>query len=587
MLQMPTTSCFTPAIVRTFLAGLIVAAMSGPAVAQISTAGGVYSFSHFSTQGLVKGTDVEYDPVNRVFLVVASCYTTCPSGSVYGRFVDANGAPVGGIFTISPAGNGHFPRAEYGEAVNGGNGGFLVTWTQEQAGGNQLYGRVVRYTSAGGQALGTKPVQLSDGATPAWAEAGAGIAYSPTSQNFLVAWMAYSPFRVVSRLVHINAAPLTGIRQLSAAYGQDPSVAWNASTNQYGVSFSAENSAGSAGFSVFARVSATDGAMLGRQSFNQISGFARITDVAYSPLTKRWVMAWAQGLFGSPGWETQIAEIGANGQVINMGLATRRWVGYNSVAIANSPVTNTMLLVSIPPTDETSGLELNRHGFPISSVTALAPGFTTRYARVVGNVHSARWAVSFSNNYESGRVFAVRTTSTAGGGTKTHAAYSGTSTGSGSGGSTGGTSTPTAPKGCTTPDPFVSIGGGTCLGNNVWVPGKTSGSTGGTTGGSTGSGTTGGSTSGGGIACTAKGSSPVPGWVCVGDGWVPPTHPLASKAVSGSTGGSTGGTTGGSSLPYCSTTPTWAAGGGWVRVGAGDWVPVGHPAAARAVCRGR
>jgi hypothetical protein len=623
---------------RVMLAGVLLASSALPASGQISTLTGIALFSHFSSQGLVKGTDLDYDPQNDVFLVVGSCYTVCPSGSVYGRFVDRAGTAVTSLFAIDSGPNGHFPRVRYAAALNGGLGGFLVSWGEEHGGGqNVVRVRPVRYNPVGpsGQALGA-PTVVSDGGTLAWLEAGAAIGYSATSQRFLVSWMAYAPFRVVSRLVDLSGTPVTSIRQLSAGYGQDPAVAWNSQTNEFGVSYSAENGAGTSGFSGFAKVSAVDGSFT-RQSFNEISGFARITDVAYSPNTNRWVMTWVQGLFGSNGvWDTQIAEIGADGQVINLGVATRAWVGYNSVAIARNPISDTMLLVSLPTSDETSALELNRHGYPISAVTAVGPGFTTRYARTAANTDRAEFGVTFSNNYESGRFFSVGTTSTGGGGATTHAAIGSPSSpapvdnspspsgcvgpdpfvaiGGGQcvGGNwiPGGNSTPAPapappsspqpapPSGtCSTPDPFTAIGGGTCLGGDVWIPGASNNSgqqnQGGQDNGGNGGGGAGSQTPSGGnnpLACTAVGSSPIAGWVCVGDGWVPPNHPLASQAPpQNNNGGNNGGgsPSGGGSLGVCASTPSWAVGGGWVMVGSADWVPASHPLAAQASCRGQ
>ena len=79
---------------------------------------------------------------------------------------------------------GSFPRARYSPDVNGGAGGFLVTWPEEQVtGANKLKARVVSCTDG---VVGTE--QEIDGGFGPFLEAGAAIAYSATSQKFLVVW---------------------------------------------------------------------------------------------------------------------------------------------------------------------------------------------------------------------------------------------------------------------------------------------------------------------------------------------------------------------------------------------------------------
>jgi glucose/arabinose dehydrogenase len=134
------------------------------------------------------------------------------------------------------------------------------------------------------------------------------------------------------------------------------------------------------------------------------------------------------------------------------------------------------------------------------------------------------------------------------------------------------------PGGCTTPDPFVAIGGGVCVGGG-WVP--------------AGHPAAGGSapTPGGGTPPPSGPPSPPPApsvcttprpssdWVCVSGGWLPPGHPLAAG--------------GGSSPPpppapapgpspappgTCAIPDPFVAIGGGVCV-SGGWVPRGHPLA--------
>jgi glucose/arabinose dehydrogenase len=139
---------------------------------------------------------------------------------------------------------------------------------------------------------------------------------------------------------------------------------------------------------------------------------------------------------------------------------------------------------------------------------------------------------------------------------------------------TGGSAT-----GCpTSPDPFLSGGGGVFTGG-VWLPRTDSRVAGAGLAGSTGGGTGGtGSTAG----CST--TQPAGNWICVNGGWVPPGHPLAGGSGTGTggggstggTGGSMGGGNSGGSSSVCTSLQPVA---NWVCVG-GGWVPPDHPLAA-------
>jgi hypothetical protein len=238
---------------------LMLVAGAGPAWAQLSRVGSVTALVSKETIGApaIKGTDSNYDPVNDVFLVVGAY------GPHFGIFVNRFGVPVTSFFFIKTGGGGsHFPRARYSPHVNGGQGGFLVTWAEEgPQGGNSLHTRIVAYP---GSLIGAENV-ISDVTSPPWLESGAAIGYSATSRVFYVAWMTYPTaqsapnFHLAGRIVGLDGTGMSGIQTLSAGLGRDPGVAWNSANNEFGVSFNAENGSGTAGFSAFARVSPVNG----------------------------------------------------------------------------------------------------------------------------------------------------------------------------------------------------------------------------------------------------------------------------------------------------------------------------------------
>src|SRR5690606_315995 len=155
------------------LLAVVCALLPLRAEAQLSRIGG----SHPVIPGVpqVRGTDVAYDPVNNVFLLVQAY------GVVSGVFVDAAGNAVSPYFTIaSKAGaHAHYPRVTYG------NGKFLVAWHENEGAANAVHVRTVAYPST----LGPE-VSLGVTAYGSWWETAPGVAYSTTSGLYLVVWQS-------------------------------------------------------------------------------------------------------------------------------------------------------------------------------------------------------------------------------------------------------------------------------------------------------------------------------------------------------------------------------------------------------------
>jgi hypothetical protein len=499
---------------------LILLAGASPAWAQLGRIGSVTSLVHKDSIGApaIKGTDSNWDPVNDVYLIVGAY------GPHFGIFVNRFGIPVTGFFFIKEGGGGsHFPRARYSPHVNGGAGGFLVTWAEEgPAGQHSLHTRIVAYP---GILVGVENI-ISDFTSYPWLESGAAIGYSPASQRFYVAWMTYPTastapaFHLAGRLVGLDGAGIGGIQTLSSGLGRDPGVAWNPYANEFGVSFNGETSGGTSGFSAFARVSPIDGSFT-RQTFNFIPGFTFISDIDFNTWTGRYVMTWWQHMSGG-GDETHVAELDPVGNVITTGLVTTIFAGYNSLALAFNAITGTFALVSLPATDQVYATELNVRGFRAGPLTEVGPGVTARYTRVSVNTEAPEWNSSFVHAYLTALNLIIGTSSTGGGPGGAYGAP-----GTPPPPPPGGTPPPPPPPGgCTTPQPASDW---VCVNGN-WLP-PTSG------GGS------------GNPSCPT--TQPAPDWTCVNGNWLPPT--------SG----------GGSGNPSC---PTVQPGPTWVCVN-GNWLP--------------
>ena len=89
-------------------------------------------------------------------------------------------------------------------------------------------------------ALLASPIQqLSDGTEGgSWWETGVAMAYSQASKRFLIAWRTLA-YGISGRFVDVTGTPISGIIPLApptaGAGNRDPAVAWNASTDDFGL----------------------------------------------------------------------------------------------------------------------------------------------------------------------------------------------------------------------------------------------------------------------------------------------------------------------------------------------------------------
>ncbi len=203
-----TTSCCLLAVI-----GMLVSSVT-PAAAQLNREGlaNLIGTMQEISAPAIKGTDTAYDPVHHVYLVIDAYFPAVA------WFANSNGARATGFFDIARGGGGfHFPRARYSPDVNGGQGGFMVTYMEEgPQNANLVHARVVSYPGV----VGPDNV-ISDAGSPAWLESGAALAYSPVSQRFLVAWRgsAVSP-HPSARLIDITGAGVGGVLTLTTGFGR-------------------------------------------------------------------------------------------------------------------------------------------------------------------------------------------------------------------------------------------------------------------------------------------------------------------------------------------------------------------------------
>jgi hypothetical protein len=450
----------------------VLAAMTAPAAAQL----GLPAATQNAHSTLVQGIDAAYHPDHDIFLVVGG------QGSIQGVFVNANGAAVTAPFTIN-TGYGSVPRVAFSRQANGGQGGFLVAWASEEGPSVVVRGRMVAYPGGplGGESLLSGPYKSSG------TYGALDLAYSATSQRFLVAWRDYF---VYAAAVDNNANPIGVPVAISTTFGREPGVVWNPTNDEFGVSFSVEGESTVA--SAFARVPASNLAGFSRTTFNvqpKPAVMTTATDIAFNPNTGRYIMGWFQ-LGGEGGVSSRIAEIAADGTVVSSGIASYRIGTVDGFSLAFSPVSQTALVAGVEiATDTVLGAELNGNGYRFGPEQTLnGANWPANATRVAESTSSARWLVTFSGGTPPNRRFQFFAT---------QAVTTGTTNGGPAGSYSGGGGSPGGGGSCPGSAPFP---GAVCVNGN-WIPGDTTTPTP-TTGG-------------------CPGTAPFPGAVCVNGNWIP------------------------------------------------------------------
>jgi hypothetical protein len=356
--------------------------------------------SSFAIYGAAsRGSATAYDTKNHVYLVV-SAY-----GAVNGRFMSADGVPLpncvsaGTSFVLGGASFGHFPRVAYSPDANGGLGGFMVTWHEGDApgGGNTVHARAVSLAAC----LGAD--RVISGADKTWWEGGPAIAYSTTSQRFLVAWRAIaswngSPNDISGQLLDLSGQPLVASPFKitdTAIYEDNPSVAYNPSTDTFLVAFAGYDSSAF----VAARLVSAGGA-LGAQYELGRAGGTYITDTTFISATGRFLTAWHQ----LPGGATGRLVDGSTGipEGAPIPLSTR-FTSNDALSVAYNAVSGSSFLVSHDQlTSEDGGFEISAAGVPSAGFGATSIGGSGNfYPRVAASSIDKKWLLVTSNVFQT------------------------------------------------------------------------------------------------------------------------------------------------------------------------------------------
>lgn len=377
----------------TVAAALVIMSLGGVASAAAVRSGTTIGL----IAGFVRGTAVAYDPLNKVYLVVGA------NGVLRGRFVKPDGTPLGAQFEIqaNPATFAHFPRVAFSPDADGGAGGFLVTWhCSDLPGGNtSIHGRMVSLGKGG--AFGTDTVAATEGS---WWEAGAAVAYSTASKEFMVAWRRGAAPGIRAMRLDNTATPKAAMFAITdgTQFVDNPSIAYNPTTDEFIVVCAGFNTPGNFAFVDSQRAKAGANQLAGAVVRLAAAAGTFITDVTYNPTTNQYLASWN----ASPG-ATFARLINADGTLSgNIITLSTRWKSNDALSVAYNTRSDSFFMVSHGSTCEDGGVEIAGNGTPVDNgFVVTATGCTTSggnfYPRLAASTDDPNWLVSTANNFST------------------------------------------------------------------------------------------------------------------------------------------------------------------------------------------
>ncbi|MEO7189839.1 MAG: hypothetical protein ABI051_02145 [Vicinamibacterales bacterium] len=345
--------------------GVVILSTPGRASAQLSLPGPLIT----GLPAARIGHDIAYDPAQNILLAVGT------SAGIRGRFLDSGGGLVGAEFDIAASPPFPVARAVYSPDINdgaGGTGGFLVVWFSVFT--KTIHAQVVAYplgligprqtvTTVGNVTGGFYSVQL-------------GLAYSPVSREFLLAWsdsdavgsatyvrlaLAGTP---IAAPVMLSTEPFIPLNSEFATFHNNVDVVWNSVTGEFGIVHLVPG--GSHMELALTRVTG-NGAIAGRVSLAARESSNNLTlwsAIDVNSTVGNYLVAWVPGLTSG----ITVISIDPDGAVMNETTipASFPW----GLDLAFSPLSRTFLLAIYEPGTPGSAIqarEISARGVALSS----------------------------------------------------------------------------------------------------------------------------------------------------------------------------------------------------------------------------
>lgn len=387
---------------RSVRALLALAALASPtaATAQISTVGSPFATATGGS-AYARTADVGHDSTHNVYLHATTEHQT---GRVFGSFSNGDGGLISAGFRIDSTANFPFgPAIAYSPQADV----FLVIWVNDAA---QVRGRLVRY---GTGALGSADFLLGSGARKTWAPA---IAYSATSQEFLVSWSSSAGPNWILRVGTSGGAIGSPVMTTGNVWTQEPALAWNPTNNEFMLAYAQEINPG---WQVrVQRIS--QGQLVGGPVSIHAAGSTKMPDIAYSTLSGKFLVCWFQG---SPyGIYSRLMNANATAAAAVQPLLPSNYGSYDANSLAYNDYSDTFAVASITPQnsqDTIGGAQVSSLGVPGTAalwVQAPAGSGNRRYPEIAGSAVNGRFVTIFNKSQSSFYGQALSTSTTGGGG---------------------------------------------------------------------------------------------------------------------------------------------------------------------------
>ena len=269
------------------LASLLLApshAMAQPAAAQGDSINVIPQQPGF----IQRRPDVAYDANANVYLAVSA------NPNLRGRFLNADGAPLGVPFDIDQRGaTQQVPRVAWSPDAGSG-GAFLVTWLDYQfTDRSQIWGRLVSPGANGVPAFVTPEFMISDPGEDVHPEMGAAVSYSTGSDVFLVIYRDTPRFEIRGQRVSNTGAKVGAeIAVTNTPYWEaEPSMAYNPDRDEFMVAYFAEP-VDRAGLALTVPVRASDGVVTRAPVAYGGGSFITVPQIEYDTVRQKYLAAY-------------------------------------------------------------------------------------------------------------------------------------------------------------------------------------------------------------------------------------------------------------------------------------------------------
>jgi hypothetical protein len=395
--------------------------------------------------------DVAYDNIHDRYLVVQG------NGFIEGQLLNANGTklntfPVALGFLVG--GHAQTPRVAFSAHMNGGNGGYLVTWHESVGQVAQVRGKLLSHD--GGALTGEFVIALEAGAPGTGSNwtMGAAVAYSTMSGEFLVAWMGGYFTSQDIRYTRVNNAGQVLQAPVAITGGpdweRDPAVTYNVHQNEFYIVYAGYLDAGGFGYVNGQRIKSGTGALVGGPTTFIQSAATLVPHVEYNPATQQYVVAW-YNRSGAGAAFYGITVTGATGAPASgVRLVSNRYFAYDALDFDYNAGSGDFLLVTHgagAQDYEDAAIPLNADGSPYDNgfiltstpdVRAVVAGDGNFNPRVVASAARGRYLTVTSSKFAA-----------------IHGQFATSSANGGGGGGGGGTPPPPPPPAGSDPKMFL------------------------------------------------------------------------------------------------------------------------------------